>query len=60
MSRQEHPDVFSKASLQRFVKPNECNATALEKLFQREGMGAAKQRVRQRKIYQNMENVCCQ
>lgn len=51
MSRQEHPDVFSKASLQRFVKPNECNATALEKLFQREGMGAAKQRVRQRKIY---------
>ena len=57
MSKQEHPDVFSNALLGSFVKPNECNVFALENFFQREEMGAAKQRVRQRKIYQNTEKV---
>lgn len=57
MSKQEHPDVFSNALLRSFVKPNKHNAIALENFFQRGEMGAAKQRVRQRKIYQNMENV---
>lgn len=57
MSKQEDPDVFSNALLGSFVKSNEWNAIDSENFFQREEIRAAKQRVRQRKVYQNMGSV---
>lgn len=59
IQKKENRYFFSNILLRSFVKPesNENNAIDLENSFQNEKMAAAKQGVRQRKIYQNMGNV---